>query len=263
MKRLVFLVIGLSLIWGFTSAQSLVNINGDWLFHYAENIEKADSIANSGFYRVDYDATNFQKTPVPSCWAILGYEEPIYRGFKKQNDLASEGFYIHRFTLPESFNGKKVWLHFGGVWASAEVWMNGVWVGRHDSGYTSFHLDVTSEAKAEEDTEEKLQEEMNPALDAEYLTGVWVWQEELSPDSITKMRSFELYADGTGKVIAFETASEEDEKMLSASLTWEIESHDSWSSLHLFSDVNLWNCNYELSGNYLMDLTGSDFFAKE
>ena len=123
--------------------------------------------------------------------------------------------------------------------------------------------DVTSEAKAEEDTEEKLQEEMNPALDAEYLTGVWVWQEELSPDSITKMRSFELYADGTGKVIAFETASEEDEKMLSASLTWEIESHDSWSSLHLFSDVNLWNCNYELSGNYLMDLTGSDFFAKE
>lgn len=147
MKRLVFLVIGLSLIWGFTSAQSLVNINGDWLFHYAENIEKADSIANSGFYRVDYDATNFQKTPVPSCWAILGYEEPIYRGFKKQNDLASEGFYIHRFTLPESFNGKKVWLHFGGVWASAEVWMNGVWVGRHDSGYTSFHLDVTSEAK--------------------------------------------------------------------------------------------------------------------
>ncbi|MBQ2802651.1 MAG: hypothetical protein IJF07_01990 [Lachnospiraceae bacterium] len=97
-----------------------------------------------------------------------------------------------------------------------------------------------------------------PAMNAEYLTGTWEWQEEKSPNSITKMRCFKLKADGTGKILVFEG-----EELKSSELTWEIESHDSWSSVHLFSDENGWNCNYEMEGEYLVDLTGSDYFAKK
>lgn len=97
-----------------------------------------------------------------------------------------------------------------------------------------------------------------PSLDSSYLTGTWEWQEEMSPDSITKMRCFELKGDGTGKILSFEG-----EKLESAKLTWTIENHDTWSSVHLFSDENGWNCNYELDGVYLVDLTGSDYFAKK
>ena len=97
-----------------------------------------------------------------------------------------------------------------------------------------------------------------PSLDGKYLAGTWEWQEEKSPDSISKMRSFKLKDDGTGKILSFEG-----EKLKSSELTWVIEDHDSWSSLHLFSDENGWNCNYELDGEYLVDLTGSDYFSKK
>lgn len=40
-------------------------------------------------------------------------------------------------------------LHFGGVWSSAEVWINGTNMGRHDSGFTSFAMDVTKVVKFE------------------------------------------------------------------------------------------------------------------
>ncbi|MBQ8827046.1 MAG: hypothetical protein IJ007_08135 [Oscillospiraceae bacterium] len=97
-----------------------------------------------------------------------------------------------------------------------------------------------------------------PSLDGEYLAGTWEWQEKMSPDSISKMRSFKLKADGTGKILSFDG-----DKLESSELTWVIEEHDSWSSVHLFSDENGWNCNYELDGEYLADLTGSDYFAKK
>ncbi|MBQ8457328.1 MAG: glycoside hydrolase family 2 [Prevotella sp.] len=130
------------------SAQNTLNISGnDWQFFYAKDARVADSLEATGFYRMDYDSRSFRQTPVPSNWAILGYEEPVYRGFK--NDEASEGFYIRKFTIPASFEGKRVVLHFGGVWNSAEVWLNGQRLGRHDSGYTSFSFNVTGAFKAD------------------------------------------------------------------------------------------------------------------
>lgn len=124
------------------SAQTSLNINGnDWLFYYAKDIHVADSLEKTGFWKSDYDSKSFQKTTVPSNWAVLGYEEPTYRGFK--DDKASEGFYIRKFTFPKSFAGKRILLHFGGVWNSAEVWLNGHRLGRHDSGYTSFSFNVS------------------------------------------------------------------------------------------------------------------------
>lgn len=129
--------------------QTEMNLNGDWLFYYAPDKKAADLMEGSGFYRPDFRPVNFRSTPVPSNWAILGYEEPVYRNFK--NAPHSEGFYIHRFTLPASMRGKRLLLHFGGVWASAEIWVNGKRLGRHDSGYTSFALNASQALKAGEE----------------------------------------------------------------------------------------------------------------
>lgn len=76
-------------------AQTVVSLNGEWQFFYAKDVEQADSFAATGFQREDYKSANFKLTPVPSNWAVLGYEEPVYRGFK--DDKASEGFYRLRF----------------------------------------------------------------------------------------------------------------------------------------------------------------------
>lgn len=130
-------------------AQNEMNLNGDWQFMYAPHCSVADSVVNSGFYRADADVSKFVSTPVPSCWAVLGYEEPIYRHFAPDQD--SEGLYRTTFFVPKSFNGKRVLLHFGGVWNSAEVWLNGERLGRHDSGFTSFSFNASKYIKAGEE----------------------------------------------------------------------------------------------------------------
>lgn len=125
------------------------SINGQWLFRYAAGEAQADSICAAGFYRTDYRADGFNRVAVPSCWAVLGYEEPVYREFKTAPH--SEGFYRHTFRVPAAMRGQRIKLCFGGVWASAEIWLNGRRVGRHDSGYTSFAYDVSDMLNAEGD----------------------------------------------------------------------------------------------------------------
>ncbi|MFT4176982.1 MAG: glycoside hydrolase family 2 TIM barrel-domain containing protein [Luteolibacter sp.] len=119
------------------------SLNGTWRFALAPT--EADAANLAEFYRADFQSENFKETPVPSNWAVLGYEEPVYRGFKDHK--ASEGFYLHDFTPPQDWKNKRVLLHFGGVWSSAEVWLNGNRVGRHDSGYTSFAFDISGKIK--------------------------------------------------------------------------------------------------------------------
>ena len=131
-------------------AQNCLCLNGQWQFFLAKDSKTADALAEHQFYLPEYDAEAFVLTPVPSCWAVQGFEEPVYRGYKKQDEKASEGFYRYRFEVPSAMKGQRVLLRFGGVWASAEVWLNGQWVGRHDSGYTSFSFDVSKAVKAGE-----------------------------------------------------------------------------------------------------------------
>jgi beta-galactosidase len=126
-------------------AQNTISLNGEWQFCLAKTAAQADALVSQGFFQPSFNTSDFISTPVPSNWAVLGYEEPVYRGFK--NNEASEGLYLKRFAVPASFNKKRVLLHFGGVWNSAEVWMNGRWIGRHDSGYTSFSFDVSNSVK--------------------------------------------------------------------------------------------------------------------
>lgn len=125
--------------FGTCVAQKTMSLDGEWLFRYCPSQGVADSLVEKKFFSPDFDASGFDKCPVPSNWAVLGYEEPVYRGFK--DDLASEGLYIKDFTLKTDL--KRIALRFGGVWASAEVWVNGHYAGRHDIGYTSFELNVS------------------------------------------------------------------------------------------------------------------------
>lgn len=114
------------------------SLNGTWQFVLAPRAVDAEALAD--FYKEGAKLKGFVPTTVPSNWAIEGFEEPVYKPFKTE---ASEGFYTRFFTLPAAFKGHRIVLHFGGVWSSAEVWINGTNMGRHDSGFTSFAIDVT------------------------------------------------------------------------------------------------------------------------
>jgi beta-galactosidase len=108
MKQIIIILLVIIGCITSSSAKEVVSLNGKWMFCYAKDYQSADEIEKSGFYRPDYNPTNsirFDEIEVPSCWAILGYEEPIYRGYK--NDKASEGLYIRHFTLPDDYKRQK------------------------------------------------------------------------------------------------------------------------------------------------------------
>ena len=127
-------------------AQERIYLSGTWQFAFAANQKEADRLER--FYTSEFAKSKFKLNPVPSNWALLGYEEPVYRGFKETQ--AGEGFYVREFTIPQDWKAKRILLHFGGVWSSAEVWLNGYELGRHDCGYTSFAFDVTNKLKVDE-----------------------------------------------------------------------------------------------------------------
>ena len=108
-----------TLVTACAQTSPITSLNGTWDFAFAADAPAADRLAR--FYENGFQGGGFQPTPVPSNWSLLGFEEPIYSRPRQ----AGEGFYVRRFQAPENLTGKRVLLHFGGVWASAEVWFDG------------------------------------------------------------------------------------------------------------------------------------------
>jgi len=52
------------------------------------------------------------------------------------------GWYRKHFTVPQSYQGKKIWIYFDGIYRDSAVYLNGVLLGNHPSGYTSFYYFV-------------------------------------------------------------------------------------------------------------------------
>ncbi|MGC6424002.1 MAG: beta-galactosidase GalA [Lentimonas sp.] len=53
------------------------------------------------------------------------------------------GWYRKVFEIPADDDGKRISLQFDGIYRDCEIWLNGHFVGRHISGYTSFDFDIT------------------------------------------------------------------------------------------------------------------------
>ena len=106
---------------------SYINLNGEWDF--AVSSEKP--------------ATFDMRITVPFCpeSRLSG----IGRHFKEGAPL----WYRRKFVLPEGFRRERVLLHIGAADQTAEVFVNGQHLCRHEGGYASFSVDIT-EALAEE-----------------------------------------------------------------------------------------------------------------
>ncbi|MDQ8201417.1 sugar-binding domain-containing protein [Pelagicoccus sp. SDUM812003] len=54
-----------------------------------------------------------------------------------------EYWYMSKFNAPEEMRGKQIELVFEGVDYSCEVWLNGIYLGKHEGMYEDFHFDIT------------------------------------------------------------------------------------------------------------------------
>ena len=102
-----------------TSADSLggtVDLNGTWRFAPDPAV---------GFYRPDFDDSDWKSIEVPSHWILAGF-----------NSVRGEGGYRRQVAIPAAWAGRRIKIHFDGVYSGAEVWFNGRRVGWHEGGFT-------------------------------------------------------------------------------------------------------------------------------
>ncbi len=124
-------------------------LNGQWLFRYAPN----PASAPQDFYRVDFDTAGWDNIAVPGNWQLQGYDRPIYVNVQYPfpiDDLPNvpeddnpTGSYRRYFTVPEDWQGRRVFLMFEGVDSAFYVWINGEQVGYSQGSRLPAEFDIT------------------------------------------------------------------------------------------------------------------------
>lgn len=109
-----------------------------------------DDMVNWDFFCTDgRNSGKWTKIGVPSCWELQGFGTYQYGmrfyGKAEPEGIANEkGLYKYEFTLPESWEGRQIFLVFEAVMTDAKVTINGRKGGEvHHGGFYRFYLDVS------------------------------------------------------------------------------------------------------------------------
>lgn len=142
------------------------DFNRGWRFRLERDI---DEFSTFGFDKYSdaggaagrfYEHSAWRTVDLPHDWAVElekdrgantfagAYPNTHYHRFTTENQtMAAEvshvGWYRKQFAFDPAWAGKRVAVEFEGVYRDATVWVNGVYLDRHTSGYTSFALDLT------------------------------------------------------------------------------------------------------------------------
>jgi beta-galactosidase/beta-glucuronidase len=84
-------------------------------------------------------------------------------------------WYARTFDIPYLFDGQRLRLNFGAVDYTANVWVDGSWVGQHTGGHTPFAFDITDALRGSGEHWIVVRAEDDP-LDAEQPRGKQGWQ---------------------------------------------------------------------------------------
>ncbi|MBQ7527553.1 MAG: DUF4981 domain-containing protein [Bacteroidaceae bacterium] len=146
--------------WLWPNSSLRVMLNGQWQFHWVPKPEDRPI----DFYKTSYDASSWKTIPVPSCMEMQGYGTPIYTnvtypfknlppfikgqdGYTVVNEPNAVGSYRRTITVPASWDGREIYLHFNGIYSAAYVWVNGQKVGYTQAPNVDAEFDVTKYIK--------------------------------------------------------------------------------------------------------------------
>ena len=116
-------------------ARERLSFNEGWTFHLGE-VPDASSL--------DFDDSQWRRLHLPHDWAIEG-------DFSKHNPSGTGGgalpggigWYRKSFVADAKEKGKHFYIDFDGVYMNAEVFVNGVSLGKRPYGYISFRYELT------------------------------------------------------------------------------------------------------------------------
>ncbi|WP_418552153.1 glycoside hydrolase family 2 TIM barrel-domain containing protein [Prevotella sp.] len=121
-----------------------MTLDGQWKFNWT----RTPDMQPENFYQTDFNDSGWTMFPVPGDWEMNGYGTPIYcsSGYvfkinppyvmgepkKKYTSFIERnptGCYRRTFTVPASWSGKEVYIHFGSVSSAFYIYVNGKQVG--------------------------------------------------------------------------------------------------------------------------------------
>jgi beta-galactosidase/beta-glucuronidase len=131
-------------------------LNGAWRFFYCQS----PAVVPSGFEAATFSVDAWDILPVPSNWQMHGYGRPNYTNVNypfpvnppyvpQENPV---GLYRRTFDVPQSWDGKQLFLTFEGVDSAFYVWVNGQKVGYSQGPHMPAEFNITQFLQAGENT---------------------------------------------------------------------------------------------------------------
>jgi beta-galactosidase len=124
-------------------------LNGNWNFKFLTNPNNTPN----DFSQTTFNDSDWDKIIVPSNWQTKGFGIPIYTNqihpFPVNPPLVpvdgnETGLYRLPFSVPSSWDGRRVIIHFAGVQSAMELYINGQYVGYSQGSMTPAEFDITS-----------------------------------------------------------------------------------------------------------------------
>lgn len=132
----------------YSASPYFMPLDGTWKFHWVAK----PSEAPADFYKENYDVSKWTDMPVPGNWEFNGFGIPIYTNviypfpanppYVNDNDNPV-GSYKHQFDLPQTWDGRKVFIHFEGGTTAMYLWINGQKVGYTENAKSPAEFDIT------------------------------------------------------------------------------------------------------------------------
>lgn len=130
-----------------------VSLNGMWKFKWVKGV--SNRIAD--FYETDFEDASWDSIEVPGLWQLKGYGKPYYLAFRYPPGISTKkrelpkidpdwneiGFYRRRFSVPGSWNGRRVFIHFGAVKSAFYLYINGKRAGFSKGSNNPSEFDIT------------------------------------------------------------------------------------------------------------------------
>jgi Beta-galactosidase/beta-glucuronidase len=128
-------------------------LNGNWKFQWSPTPDQRPK----DFFKPDFDVVNWKEIQVPSNWELKGYGIPIYTNstypFVKNPPYINHsdnpvGSYRRYIDIPQTWAGRRVFLHFEAGTSAMYVWVNGQKVGYTENTKSPAEFDITNYVKS-------------------------------------------------------------------------------------------------------------------
>lgn len=125
----------IAVCYGGIAQRQIIDFNDEWYFKLGNGYWMSQPFRNG---------KGWQQVDIPHDWSIEHpFDSTIFKGANLGYLPGGQGWYLKRFSLPESDKGKRIIIEFDGVYMNSTVYVNGVWLGKRPFGYIGFDYDLT------------------------------------------------------------------------------------------------------------------------